>query len=392
MSDLPPLKQQFSFESSAVRLIDGSVFQPLKEAQRCYIVETECGYRMSGSTWQALYECKNGRFVLLQFSTPMTAYRLRQPVVREASNVIGHEVEPIQATQYLVDGQFPIPELLQPQLQELGKPKRERDRLPISHWNDPKAMISEQKGAATQNVLELLRRIHRSAIDAVQEIEDWSKTDVEWRCTNLTVHLAWRLRDRYLVEHGTWWGTPNSIPPKAVNILGLRWPAGLHEVGQRAIKVLSSQVTEAAMVLNGHESGGLHPTREERKEAQDLLLTNLETIKQQIISLGKLLADSDSGKLAQSVCEESEIKIPLPWRVEAWRLHQTGMLGKDIAKRVKKSEGNVTRAIQEVNAFYGRFGFLPEKTPRRKATSVDPSILDMRSKNAKKSLASEEEE
>lgn len=69
MSSALPFEQQFSFESSAVRLDGGTIYQPLRDSQQRYAIETLCGYRMSGSTWEALYECTDGRFVLLQFPT-----------------------------------------------------------------------------------------------------------------------------------------------------------------------------------------------------------------------------------------------------------------------------------------------------------------------------------
>lgn len=393
MSNRPPFKQMFDFERSAIQLEDGSIFQPLRDsAHRFNPMAQDAQYHHWGSYIDVVYQLDEERFVQIVASCPYRVDRAEKvDIIPTRGTITGRWIGARDVVRFLLDSGAEVPDFLQSVLEEMSKPLRERDPLPLSHWNDPKAMVSEHKNASTQNVTELLRKLHRFAIDAVHEIEDWGDTDVDQRCTKLTVHLAWRLRDRYRVEHGTWWGK-DSVPPKSVDILRLRWPKGLREVGHRVIKTLRHQVTEAAMVLNGHESLSLYPTRAEREAAQKLLLTNLEVIKTQIIDLGKLLADADSGIAGKAAQEKTKIDEPLRWKCRAWRMDKAGIPQKDIATKVRRNPGTVSRAIREVADFFGLFGYVPEDTPRpRRAKAVDPSRLDMRSKSAKRKKSSEEE-
>ncbi len=234
-------------------------------------------------------------------------------------------------------------------------------------------MVTIHPSASQRNVVELLQKLHRHAIDAIHEIEEWPETDSNYRRTDLTTCLAHRLRDRYLVEHGTWWGLKDSIPPRTVDILRLRCPFELRAIRKKVVNGLRHQIIGPVLVLNGNTVPGTRPTQAETAIAQQQLITNLETIKSLVLELSKALDDFAVPK--PDTKKKTKLKKPPQWAIDAFKLKLTKLTLKEIKKelRLDKDEGTISRAIKKTSEWFGANGNLLSDSKLGKTISMDPS-------------------
>ncbi len=403
MSDLPPLEQQFSFEASVVRLEDGSFFQPLREARCCFAVEIPCGYRMSGSEWQALYECKDGRFIFVEFSSQPQRPGLWTPSVLNCDNVGGAVVTPEVAFEFLVREQLPIPDGLQTLLANVATQDNsasEEECRNLAFWI---AHRPQQAGKHSQKVqvIVLLEEIRDAAIEAVHEIRCWPSLDSGSRSHTKTVVLLLRLNESHRVNPVTWWGAKDKVPPESVSLLGLPWPAGIDELKNRVIPRLNELVSDAATVLFCNmpiSHCGLHPTNSEMKLAEESLISRCEEIDKLVATLISTIQDLRSGKVFESLPPKGPPKVrkPKDWEMKAYLMHKNeqktyGEIKKDLNLRIDTT--NIGRGIERVSKWLGGGNVMPPRaeTPKLgKPKAVDPRKLDLRSRQSRKNTSEEE--
>lgn len=302
MSDLPPLEQQFSFEASAVRLEDGTIFQPLRDARRCFAMETESGYRFMGSTWEALYECKDERFILLRFSSPMVRRGLWQPKVKQAEQVTGGEVDPHFAVQFLIAGQFPIPD----HLQELTKRttsepvemESDMEPRPSDFWLDKPITQPSKYRAHEVQIVKLLEELRDVAIDLVHEIRDWEASPARNHQPIAIFYLRFTERYRVIPEH--WWGAVDTVPPQWIVLEELRWPYGVEPLRTTVLPELKRLILPSASAIFCSMSisqAAVKPTESEVELAEKLLADACKEIDVLVASLMKTLNDLTSGRV-----------------------------------------------------------------------------------------------
>ncbi len=319
-----PLNQRFSFEKSAIQLNDGSWFQPLRDAKKCWTLESLASYRMSGTDYETLYQRTDNSFVQLQFSAPnQRKFRGMASIIECHGNVIGTLVDDVTAVQFLIEVQFEVPDELQSVLKMLANPNAsppvKPEPRPWSFWESQTCFSSVNRFAHEVRVIDLLPKIQDAAVSAIQEIRRWRSDEPNYRKTTFTVNLAFRLADRYRVDPSKWWGVTTVIPPADVDLLELPWPDGGDEVKSKLIPELRRHVLSPAKVLYITEPLGSKdrsPSEEEKQMAYIYLLDNLSVIEGHVLKLSGVIDDLLSGRTHEKLSEDGSKKLRPPGQDE----------------------------------------------------------------------------
>lgn len=269
--------------------------------RRCFADETPAGYDISGSTWQALYECKDGRFIPLQFSTRMVRRGLWQPRVQEAYNVVGFEVDPRYAVQFLIDGQFPIPDEFQELINtQVDEPIEKTTMRPIADWKGRFPTENAKTPAHEARVVEILPQLRDRGIAAIHELQDWLNLPTGSRCTLALLQFVFKLTERYRVDPKHWSGPANAIPPKSVGLLELNWPDGVDEVKNRVLPELLDTLEPVGAVLLSTRLLGVEPrpNDEEVGIAEQFILDRLDRIVTLLSAIRQAVHDLETGKVS----------------------------------------------------------------------------------------------
>lgn len=398
---IPPLKQMFSFEQSAVRLEDGSWFQPMRGAKCRWAVDWPAAYRIIGFNYEALYQLTDDSFVLVQFSAPepMPESNARRPkIVLCNSEVEGKRIDVSAAVEFLVAGQFEIPESLQDVLRSIS----DRDRAPVptpeprplDFWQNINPFASVQSSEKEWRVIDLLPKIRDASIGAVQEIRRWSTEEYPYRSHKLTINFAARLFDRYRVDPAKWWGPKKSVLPEDVDILQLQRPDGVDELKTKVIPELRKLVGNAATVLWANPpiaSAEARPTEAEIRLAEEHLMQVLAAIEEQTVRLTTSLDELNSGEVSNRLLADGpkSMRPPTDNEMSAYFLRYVGKLQiSEIKTKLKLAEhpGTISRWIDKARHWYERGNPLPDRIlallvdsrPKSKSvTSTDPSKLDL---------------
>lgn len=390
---LKPLNQQFSFERSAVRLEDGSWFQPLREGKRCWASYGLASFGFLGESYDALYELKDGTWVLLQFLAPPVKRGEPPRQITECVDVSGRRVDSRFAAEFLADGQFEIPPQL---LQELSCPLETAvdepvaEVRPLSFWDSPGKLAFVQGSAHEVSVVELLDEIRDTGTAAVQEIRRWSTEDPTTRKHGATVALATRLRDRYRVTAKQWWGSESSVPPETVDILQLQWPDGIEEIRKTVLPELRSRVVNAGILFHANPPVGgsaPRPTKGEYRAAEDCLIESLPVIDGLVVQLGAAVDELLAGKVYKRLCSDPETRLRCPkeWELQVFSDSTfRGLTFSEIRKerKIAKNVSSLSRAAARVRDWLGRGNLLPPEYLQKRTSvgpiaSMDPSVLDL---------------
>ena len=393
---LKPLRQQFSFEGSAVRLDPSGIFQPLRDATRCWVSWAPASYRMGGYVYEALYELKkDNSFVLLSFSSPYPLHG--NQIIDCHEGVRGSRVDEIEAISFIVDGQFPITDDLQPLLAKLHETEDEIPEAivqprPLSFWPWDKMPNPMNTFAHDVRVDDLLPKLAESAIRCVQELRVWKDSGTEYPQTLLTVTFFHQLLRSYRVDPNRWWGDKSIVPPAYVDILQLPWPDRIDEVKSTTIPQLRELVVNAASLMHGIAVEREYlppPTEVEKKLAKEHLIQSLGQIESNAVKLRTASEDLGSGKIFQRLKDQGpkHTKPPEDHELAAYMLLTFKLTNAEILERLKRTEnaGTVSRWIKKVRDYIGSGNAIPkfiadqyvDQRPHAKSTATDPAILDM---------------
>ncbi|WP_145081753.1 hypothetical protein [Aureliella helgolandensis] len=400
MSDegLRPLSQQFSFEGSAVKLEDGSWFQPLRDARRCWTATSPMPYRHHGTYYDSLYELQNGLFVRLQFTAPpLDRSAGRTSMIDCHDDIKGNRIDDREAVEFLIEGQFPVLERLQHLLLDESAPADDAEPQtprPLSYWEVDSVLGTIHKDAHVMRVADLLPKVLDAAINAVHEIRQWPAVNPDLRQHLQTINLAARLRDRYRVDAREWWGSQKIVPPESVDILQLRWPDGIENVKSNVIPEMGKLVVGAAVALHLNtplRANEPPPTYEEKRLAETHLLTSLSAIEELVVELRQTLDDLTSGRTYASLMEEApeKLKPPKKEQIAAYLLRTLSQLSNaEIKKKLKVTVdlGTISRWIKIAREWYEKGNPLPptvqnmlakEKAKAAVPVPMDPSEIDL---------------
>lgn len=403
-----PLKQLFRFEKSAVQLQDGSWFQPMRVAVERWVRDEPAPYRMSGTYYQVLYELKDGSFVQIDLSAPMSRGGIwASRIIDDQGDVVGSRVDAFTALAFL-QGEFEIPESLQSLLDAPSSSNAEQEYVPpeprsLDRWDTTVLVEHGKEKAHAIRVAYLLPVIRDRTYSAVQEIRCWKELPPGSRDHRETILLSFALMRRYRVEHANWWGSKSRVPPESVDVLELRWPDGVPDLKTDVLPELRGLVVQAGTVLFcaspvGHLSGS--PTEEEVELAERHLMDNLAAIEERAVQLNCQIEKLLSGAVHEQLVEEAPKtqKPPNDNEMAAYVLrvvlkHELS----EIKKRLKVTAhiGTISRWVENARKWFEAGNPLPahieamknEPTSKAKpAQSMDPALIDMRGrKTARKS-------
>lgn len=98
----------FEFESGSVKLDSGELFTPSKHAEAQWVLAIESSYRMSGTSYQVLYQTADQRFILAKVHIGPERPRRFHKETFENAAIISHT----EAREWLLNEKFELPDFL----------------------------------------------------------------------------------------------------------------------------------------------------------------------------------------------------------------------------------------------------------------------------------------
>jgi hypothetical protein len=383
-----PFAQKFGFETEALAL-DVSLFKPLRDAKRRWYDKHHIFSVMGLEHFRVFYELNDGRFVTVIYRDcfPDIQRRwFRKTVIwRSATRPKLAEVGPRTLVHFLKEWSMPVPEELEQHLLPLPpRPVRE-----LSTWVGAygACFICEHR-AHKLDVLGTVNDIINLGISSVQEIRTWKRPN--GLCARETTRFfVGVLLRQYKVDLDQWWGARDCVPPEAVPLAAIPWPAGyecLRDVLKDFVERFEGLLTVTTFWFPTEDAR--FPTGEEQIGYNQVLMDRLPDLEKH---LGRLRAELDVARQAVAATEPEKNKKPPGKRPQEEEFlidrikHREGGTQDEIAKRFTEithlpmSQGQVSRALANVKAWKeaGQAEPIPSDLHPLIYHTVDPRILDL---------------
>ncbi len=386
-------EEMFSFEQSAIPLLDGTWFQPLRDSKQRWAIFED---KPIGTYYNALYQMNDDQFVLLKFWAERPRYPWRRKAIKQCDrDISGERVSSETAFEFL-RGEFEIPDALQGMLLATSPAEATSEQLvlarPFEFWMDNIPSSYAKNSAHELRVVDLLPLIHQAATRAVQEIRTWSKLPYGSRSHIKLIQLLFNLVQRYRVDPKNWWGDKKIVPPDSVDLLELQWPAGVDALTNNVIPELRELTINAITVLYSCSSV-THcesATDEEVQLAEEHLVYSLPKIEELTVLIGVAIEELESGAVHKRLQEDApkNCKPANDVQLAAYLLCTMGLEIKEIKSKlsITAHSGTVSRWIEIGRQWIASGNPLPPSiqalvnAPTTSATpvhTVDPAQLDI---------------
>jgi hypothetical protein len=357
------------FEGGELPLGDGSTFCPLQRAAGRWLV-------MAGQDQvsKVLYELDSGEFVIVEpdGSANPCARRVRD---REAASILRN-----------YDAEFPE------RLHRFHDPaewlKSEKPPRPLVHWAG-KHRLAHDAGVSAHEVdaLSLTKAVIQTGIELVQALRVLRPSNMPQTISAIPEFVG-ALFGEYRVVPDQWWGSKDSIPPAAVDVLSIRWPDGTKDI-QNALTQLRelTRIPLTVSTTNGFRLGDSDwPTLEEQRVAQDTLQALTPEIERLVVELRRAIRHFESGQVLADLQDEGgPLRPPNSDEIMAYRMRffsdqKYETIAESIAPLIgrKVHPGTIQRWCERVSSWCEKGNVLPniDPPPRKKASPIDPAVIE----------------
>lgn len=300
-------EQQLHFEAGSIRLDDGSLFSPLKEASDRWLVTEPAPYQVLGDTAHVLYQVPQRGYILVEYIDCREVHGPSGNIIVSDHAPRGRLINNRMAADFILHFQLELPE----ELHEIATQPPERPApRPLETWADSDLVVQQ---CVTQShevdPIAQAEEIRGFAVLYVQSQQD-PRNSYDREDERTRRFLEATLFRSYAVDLNHWIEQHQGIPPKWIDFLDLDWPEHSELIRDALMQLRSLLRIPFSVFAAGRSSinAALYPSMEERELATELLRKTLPEVEMATEKLIQALAKYKQALVEseQVVSEESE--------------------------------------------------------------------------------------